>query len=453
MVTTQRLKRQITLSQAVALGLGSIIGTGIFVSIGLAAGIAGIGLLPALAIAAIVATCNGLNSAQLAASHPVNGGTYEYGYRYLNPQLGFTAGWLFLLAKSASAATAALGFAGYLLHGLGLGRGNPVTLVIVALAAVVGITGVVLSGIQRSSRLNTFILTISVLALLWFVVIGTGAISTGAFSTSAFSTSAIGQGLPSGFSMFYDRGGRTIQEIPIQAILQASALMFVAYSGYARITTLGEEVQHPERTIPRAILMTLGLSFALYFAVGVVGLGTVGAEALQQGAITEAAPLALAARRFPVWGSEMVLGIGAIAAMLGVLLNLLLGLSRVLLAMARRGDMPITLAQLNADRTTPTLAVLAMGGIVALLVLLGNVKTTWSFSAFSVLGYYAITNLAALRLPASVRQYPRWTAGFGLAACVFLAFWVEWQIWFVGLGLIGLGLIWQATLQHRSKAN
>lgn len=447
-MTSQRLQRQLNLGQAVALGLGSIIGTGIFVSIGLAAGIAGIGLLPALAIAAIVATCNGLSSAQLAASHPVNGGTYEYGYRYLNPQLGFTAGWLFLLAKSASAATAALGFAGYLLHGLGIDQSDPTCLVMVALAAVVGMTTVVLSGIQRSSRVNTLILSVSIFALLWFVIVGAGVISTGITSSGVPSPAwTIGQGLPSWGLMLYHREGR-----PISAILQASALMFVAYSGYARITTLGEEVQHPKQTIPKAILMTLGLSFGLYFAVGLVGLGTVGADVLQKGAITEAAPLAVAARSFPVWGSETVLGIGAIAAMLGVLLNLLLGLSRVLLAMARRGDMPLKIAQLNAHRSTPTISVLVMGSIVGLLVLLGSVKTTWSFSAFSVLGYYAITNLAALRLPPSARQYPRWTAVFGLGACVFLAFWVEWQIWLVGLGLIAIGLVWQAILQRRSDA-
>ena len=114
------LKRELGIFGATLMGLGSIVGTGVFVSIGIAAEIAGPGVIVAVAIAALVAVCNGLNSAQLAANHPVSGGTYEYGYKYLNPWLGFTAGWIFLLAKTASAATAALGFAGYFLNAVGV---------------------------------------------------------------------------------------------------------------------------------------------------------------------------------------------------------------------------------------------------------------------------------------------------------------------------------------------
>jgi APA family basic amino acid/polyamine antiporter len=143
-----------------------------------------------------------------------------------------------------------------------------------------------------------------------------------------------------------------------------------------------------------------------------------------------------------------VVAVGAITAMLGVLLNLILGLSRVLLAMGRRGDMPPTVGRLNAAGTTPTAAVLVMGAVIGVLVLLGNVKTTWSFSAFTVLIYYAITNLAALRLGERERLFPRWIAAAGLLACLFLAFWVEARIWLVGLGLIGLGLLWQQAARR-----
>ncbi len=114
------LKRDLGLIGATMMGLGSIVGTGVFVSIGVAAGVTGPSVVLAIVLAALVATCNALSSAQLAASHPVSGGTHEYGYRYLHPALGFTAGWMFLCAKIASAATAALGFAGYLLHLLGI---------------------------------------------------------------------------------------------------------------------------------------------------------------------------------------------------------------------------------------------------------------------------------------------------------------------------------------------
>ncbi|MBD0311124.1 MAG: amino acid permease, partial [Microcoleus sp. T1-bin1] len=147
-------------------------------------------------------------------------------------------------------------------------------------------------------------------------------------------------------------------------------------------------------------------------------------------------------------GGAFVLAIGAMTAMLGVLLNLILGLSRVLLAMGRRRDMPRVLARLNQQGTTPHWAVLVVGIAIALLVLLGNVKTTWSFSAFNVLIYYAITNLAALRLPPQERLYPQWVCWLGLGSCLFLAFWVESSIWQVGLGLIVAGLIWHAIRQR-----
>jgi APA family basic amino acid/polyamine antiporter len=137
--------------------------------------------------------------------------------------------------------------------------------------------------------------------------------------------------------------------------------------------------------------------------------------------------------------------------MLGVLLNLILGLSRVLLAMGRRGDMPSALARLNAAGTTPYWAVLAVGAVIGILALTGNVRATWSFSAFTVLIYYALTNAAALRLPAAERMFPAWVAWAGLAACLFLAFWVEWQIWLTGLALIAAGLVWHAIARARRK--
>lgn len=420
--TPTLLRRELGVSGAILVGLGSIIGTGVFVSIGVAAGIAGPAVILAVAIAAIVAVCNGLSSAQLAATHAVSGGTYEYGYRYLNSWLGFTAGWLFLLAKSASAATAALGFAGYLLNSLGL-TGQPL-LVPVALVAVLLLTLVALSGIQRSSLANLIIVSITLLSLGFFVL--TGLIPL----TSAGLTN---------FTPFFPTDNA------LTAVLHATALMFVAYTGYGRIATMGEEVREPRRTIPKAIITTMLLTMLLYGTIAVVGVGAVGTEVLSQ-ATQAAAPLEVAVRQFGIPGGSQVLAIGAITAMLGVLLNLILGLSRVLLAMGRRGDMPRQVARLNSAGTTPSIAVVVMGCVIALLVLLGNVKTTWSFSAFTVLVYYGLTNLAALRIADSERLYPKWIALTGLIACFFLAFWVEAQIWLAGLGLIVVGLMWKALM-------
>ncbi len=427
------LRRDVGVFGAVMMGLGSIIGTGVFISIGVAAGIAGPALIMAIALAALVATANGMSSAQLAASHPVSGGTYEYGYRYLAPPLGFTAGWMFLCAKSASAATAALGLAGYLLNSSGAAPGP--WLVPVAVGTVITVTLVVISGIRRSNMANIVIVTLTLLSLTFFVAAGLPLlIGSGQRHFTPFFSPA-------------DTGGGG----PLESVLHATALMFVAYTGYGRIATLGEEVREPRRTIPLAIIVTLVVSMLLYIAVGAVAVGAVGAERLASATTATAAPLEVLGRDFGVPGGGWILALGAMTAMLGVLLNLILGLSRVWLAMGRRGDMPRGLARIDASGSTPGPAVITTGIVVAGLALIGNVKTTWSFSAFAVLIYYAITNLAALRLPAPDRLYPRWISVCGLLACLFLAFWVDLLIWATGLALIAAGVLWHAAASRLAR--
>jgi APA family basic amino acid/polyamine antiporter len=308
-------------------------------------------------------------------------------------------------------------------------------LVAVALGAVIVLTLVVLSGIRRSNVTNIVIVSITLASLLFFILAGLPVVVDAGWSNYIpFFWPA--EGTEEGFSGY------------LQALLHASALMFVAYTGYGRIATLGEEVRDPRHTIPRAIIFTMILTLLLYTSVAVVGIGAVGAEGLSAATRALVAPLEVAARSFPVPFSAQILGIGAITAMLGVLLNLLLGLSRVLLAMGRRGDMPPAVARLNQAGTTPTVAVVVVGVTIALLALTGNVKTTWSFSAFTVLIYYALTNLAALRLAPGERLYPRWIAWMGLGACLFLAFWVPWEIWAVGLALLVVGLLWHLVAQR-----
>lgn len=429
--TSQSLRRELGVVGAIALGLGSIVGAGVFVSTGIATGVAGPAVIIAVAIAAGVAVCNGLNSAQLAASHPVSGGAYEYGYKYLNPWLGFTAGWMFLIAKSASAATAALGFAGYLLNILGVSDRS--FLVPTALGSVVLMVLIVLGGIRNSNKINIVIVSITLFSLAFFVIAGLPV--------------ALSAGLDN-FTPFFQPS--TNIENPISAILQATALMFVAYTGYGRIATLGEEVQEPRKTIPKAIIISLGITMLIYISVVVVGIGSVGPRTLGVVTSEQVAPLEIAARSFNVPGSALILALGAVTATLGVLLNLILGLSRVLFAMGRRQDMPSFVTRLNASRSTPYIAVLIMSTIIACLVLTGDVTTTWSFSAFSVLIYYTITDLSALKISDEDRLYPKWIAWLGLLACLFLAFWVEQRIWLIGVGLILVGLIWRTVIKKLS---
>lgn len=430
--TSGTLRRELGVFGATMMGLGSIVGTGIFVSIGIAVGVAGPAVIVAIALAAAVAVCNALSSAQLAANHPTSGGTYEYGYVYLRPWLGFSAGWMFLCAKSASAATAALGFAGYTLVAMGLP--DSAWRMVLAVGAVVVLLGVVLGGIRRSSATNIVIVSVTLSALVFFVIAGTpDAVRAGAENLTPFFASPEGDG-----------------RSEIARLLEATALMFVAYTGYGRIATLGEEVRDPKRTIPRAIVLTLIVSMTLYLAVGLVGVAAAGAGMFGTAGTERGAPLAVVARGFGVPGAATVLSIGAVTAMLGVLLNLILGLSRVALAMGRRGDLPHGLARLDRGGTTPRYAVLLIGALIVGLTAPGSIRLAWSFSAFTVLVYYAITNLAAIRLPRNRRLWHPAVAWAGLAGCLSLAFWVEPRVWLAGLGVLGAGLAGRWALRGRA---
>lgn len=374
---------------AVVTGLGSIVGTGAFVAIGLASSRWGDAVIWAIPLAAVVAVFNGMSSAFLAGRFPVAGGTYEYGYRALNQWLGFTAGWLFLLAKTASAATAALGIALY------VGVEGPV----LPIAAVLVVMALVLSGIRRTAATNAVLVAITVAAIAWFTWSG---ISDGAVAAIDFG----------------------VEDGP-GALLAATAFLFVAYTGYGRIATLGEEVKEPARIIPRAVVITLAVAATLYLAIELGG-RAMGGES---------------------WGSLLELGFldmpfvtfGAITAMAGVLLNLILGLSRVWLAMGRRHDMPPALADLDS-RGEPRLAIIVTSALVAGLTLVGDIGLAWSFSAMTVLLYYGLTNLAALSVDRS-----RVTAWLGLASCGFLSFFVTPGVWLAGAGLIVAGLVWKAA--------
>jgi APA family basic amino acid/polyamine antiporter len=221
--------------------------------------------------------------------------------------------------------------------------------------------------------------------------------------------------------------------------------MFVAYTGYGRIATLGEEVAKPRETIPRAIISAMILIVLIYLAVSLTALQILGAEAFGETVDGEAAPLMVVAESLSLPFIGPVITFTAITAMLGVLLNLLLGLSRVMLGMARRQDLPHKLAVINRKNQSPTAAVWATGGIIALLVLSGDVVFTWSFSAFTVLIYYCITNLSALFMPEELSLYPRIIPVSGLFGCLFLAFWIEPAIWLPGLALILIGIVWHSV--------
>ncbi|MDQ3556787.1 MAG: amino acid permease, partial [Gemmatimonadota bacterium] len=357
------LRRELGLLDAVGVGFGAIIGAGIFVVTGVAAGIAGPAFLVGLFVAAIAATCNALSSAQLAAEYPQAGGTYEYGYRVLSPWAGFAAGWMFLASKTAAAGTVALGLAGYLdalIPGL-----HPRS---VAVGAIVAFTALNYFGVRRSSRANLAIVAVSLASLLLFVVAG----------AAAFRMENLVPFAPMGW----------------RRVMESAALLFFAYTGYARIATLAEEVREPRRTIPRATVITIAGAVLLYFAVALVAVGALGAGGLS----ATSAPLRAAALAFPYPWVATAVSVGGVTAMLGVILSQLLGLSRMGFAMARRGDLPPFLERIHPRYGVPGRAVLLIGAIAAVVAATGTLRGVASAASFAILIYYGIANLAALRM-------------------------------------------------------
>jgi basic amino acid/polyamine antiporter, APA family len=400
------LRRDLGTLDAIGIGFGAIVGAGIFVVTGVAAGIAGPAILLGLVLAGMAATANALSSAQLAASYPQSGGTYEYGYRVLDPWAGFVAGWMFLASKIAAAGTVALGLAGYL---EAVVPALPPR--VVAVGAIVLFTVLNYFGIRRSSRANLAIVSVSIGALLLFVLAG----------IPSFDVANLRPFAPAGW-----RGA-----------MQAAAILFFAYTGYARIATLGEEVRAPEKTIPRAVLITISGAIALYLAVALIALGSIGAPALAG----SAAPLQVAAGAFRFPAVATVVAVGGVTAMLGVILSQILGLSRMTFAMARRGDLPAWLAAVHPRHDVPHRAVLLIGFIAALVAATGTLAGVAAAASFTILVYYGIANLCALRMPPASKLYRDAIPWVGLVACAVLAFSLSGDTILAGGVLLAMGVL------------
>ena len=397
-----KLSRQIGKLSAMMIGFGSIIGTGAFVSIGIAAGISEKYLLISIFFAFLLALCNGISSAQLAANHPVSGGTYEYGRKYLSNFFGFISGWVFIFAKCASAAAAALTFGGYLSTIVGLNLQFFTTLI--ALILILLLSVVLLYGIKKTTNVNNIIVFISLAVILFFIAIG---LATFFSNKEAFS----GLELEKIYS----------NEEVFNNVLYSTAIMFVAFTGYGRIATLGEEIEEPRKNIPKVILITLLTAFLLYSAIAYVSTKLVGYTQFSLAANEEIAPLIFVSKNFILNFSPWIVAAGALFAITGVLLNLMLGISRVIFAMGRNGDLPFLLSKLSPNRLTPVYSIIASGLIICVIALIGDIKTTWSFSAFTVLIYYGITNLSALRLSKKERFFPKSISFIGLCFCILTA--------------------------------
>ncbi|HET6614466.1 MAG TPA: amino acid permease [Dehalococcoidia bacterium] len=402
--TTPRLARKLGLADAVFVGLGAMIGAGIFSAIAPAAAASGSWMLVSLAIAAGVALCNALSSAQLAALYPAAGGTYVYGRERLGAFWGYLAGWGFVIGKVASCAAMALTFGFYVHEDFA----RPL-----AVGAVATFTIVNVLGVQKTARVAS-VLVVAVVATLSLPVL------------SAFA-------LPS-----FDAGRAFPDSAPPGGLglLEGGALLFFAFAGYARIATLGEEVVEPAKTIPRAIPVALAITVAIYALVIGAALIALGPDGLAGAK----APLAATVEASDLDAWAPVIRIGAALASLSVLLSLLAGVSRTSFAMARERDLPGWLDAVHPRYGVPHRAEIVAGVIVAVLAATIDLRSAIGFSSFAVLGYYAIANASAWTLAGDERRFPKFIAGMGVAGCVALAISLPWETLAAGGALFAVGI-------------
>jgi APA family basic amino acid/polyamine antiporter len=387
----EQLARRLNTTDAVTIGLGAMLGAGVFAAPGPAAAAAGPWLLAGLVLAAVVAYASATSSAQLAALYPDSGGTYVYARERLGGYWGFLAGWSFVVGKTASLAAMALTFGAYVAPDLA----RPV-----GIAAVVAMTAVNYRGIEKTVRL-TRVIGVLVLATLAAVVVTS--LLGGQASVARAATAPASPG--------------------VYGVLQSGGLLFFAFAGYARIATLGEEVRDPETTIPRAIPIALGIVVAIYALVLGSALLAVGADTLA----AAPAPLAAAAATGPWPAAASIVRIGAAIASAGVLLSLLAGVSRTTLSMARRCELPRGLAAVHRTYRTPHRAELTAAVVVCAILLVADLRGAIGFSSFAVLTYYGLANASAWTLTGRDRRWPRWLAGLGVATCALLASPCPWS--------------------------
>ena len=400
-MTAAALRRQLTPADAVVVGVGSMVGAGVFTIWAPAAAAAGSWIILSLVIAGIVAMCNATSSAQLAAQHPESGGTYVYARERLSPFWGHVAGWGFIVGKTASCAAMALTAGNYIW---------PERASTAATVAVVLIATINLGGLSRTALVTRIVLAVTAATLIIVVASSTVLEPSITHSNSPLDTNAYG-------------------------ILQAAGLMFFAFAGYARIATFGEEVIEPDRTIPWAIPRALGAVLVLYLIIAVIVM-TSSSPSEISGLV---APLAFIVESSALSSVSWLVAIGAGVACFGVLLNLIPGVARTTLALARRHELPVWFSAVSAQRALPLRAELAVVAVVIALIHTVSLTSALSLSGVAVLTYYAITNASALQLDNSERLWPRWIAWLGLGGCIVLVLALPWRVLICGTAVLIIG--------------
>jgi len=414
------LKRTLNFFDATAIGIGAIIGAGIFVVLGVAVGYAGPAVVISMIIAGTVALFTAISFAELSSAIPKEGGTYQYAYEMINPFVAFISGCMWLFAQTIAGSAVCLGLASYF---VGLIPQFPAkilvfsfavsTVNIVAVSAALALTALNLRGIKHSARVNNILVVTKILILCLFVGVG------------AFLLK------PQYYSNFAPNG--------LFGILQGAGFIFFAYLGFGRIAALGEEVKNPKRTLPLAIFLALGASMILYVVTGFVATGLVPYKILGM----SSSPIADAAKATGSYPLFAIISFGALVATVSVLLTNLLGLSRVSFTMARNGQFPKALAKVHPKLGTPYISILITGALMATLAFVTDLRQAVAITSFSMLTTHIILHSSAIRLRKKIPNLKTFKAplfplipSLGLASCVILMFSLPTEAWIVSATVI-----------------
>jgi len=409
------LKREIGLFGATALGIGAIIGSGIFIVTGIVAGMAGPAMIISVLIAGIIALFSAMSVAELSAYLPEEGGTYAYAQKLISPFVGFIAGWIWVFSNIFVGAAVSLGFAHYFAT---LFPAIPVKGIAVIICLIFIIINSI--GLKESTILNNLLVTFKILILLFFIAFGLG----------FFSTTNLTPFAPSGIS----------------GILGGAALIFFAYTGFARVTIMAEEVHDPRVTIPRSIYLALAISTVLYIFVSIIAVGLVGAPALSQ----SGSPLADAIRVTGSSPAVLLISIGAMIATASVLLTTIMGISRIVFAMSRKGDLPAFLTHIHPQFNTPHFAIWISGACMIAAILLADLTLVVAVSTFAMLVFYLIADIAAFRIPSDYQQFPRIVPVIGAVSCIALIGFLTINSWIIGCIGLAIGMVYYGI--HRQAA-
>lgn len=412
----RRLKPSLGLLDVAALGIGAIIGGGVFVAIGIATGMAGPAILLSMLVGGVVASLTALSVVQLS-SRMVKTGGYGFAHEVISPFAGFIAGWMWMIANLVVGAAIAIGLANYVcvfFPFLSVGG--------VAAGAIILFTLLNYLGIRRSAFVNTGLVFVEIAVILFFVAVGIGSINMGNFVPFA----------PHG----------------AYGVLQGAAFLFFAYGRFVRITTISEEVKRPKKTIPKAVALALGISVIAYLIVGYVVVGLVGHEALAG----SGSPLADALKGTGGLFSVALVSIGAIAATSSVLLTTILGLSRMGFAMGRDRELPYFMSELHPRYKVPDTAIVTVGGIMMLFAVMADLTQIIAISSFVSLLYYALINLSALFLSRKRKSKKHMIAPtLGIFSCIGLLFFLTIESWIIGVAALLFGVLYYCARKKLGK--